>query len=130
MPLLEPVRVVLDLHKVGIHGRNRSPRVAQQGNPHVHGQLLMNEDAPGIPNEQIDRVIDRPAAGILNGNNTKTVRGSDHSFKDGFDGWTRRQEGVSSKPFAGEDMRECPFGSQIVDRSHGYLLKRQPGCCK
>lgn len=127
---LQPVRVVLDLHKMRIHRRNRRTSAAQERYAHVHRKFLENEDPSGIANQQIHRIVHCAAARILDGHNAQRGRRTQDAIEYSFDRRTWRQHGVFPEPLSSKDMRECPFWTQIIHRSHTNLLKPQPARCK
>ena len=130
MACFQPVRVMLDLHKVRVDCGDHISGAAEKCDAHVHGQLLANEKATCMADQQVHRVIYCPPAGVFDGNNPQRIARSENSIEDRFDSGARRQDRALSEPFASKNMRERPFGTKIVYRSHSNLLKPQPIACK
>ena len=83
-----------------------------------------------MADQQVHRVIYGPPAGVLDRHNPQSIGRSENPVEDRFNGRTRRQDRMLSEPLPSKDMGECPFGPEVVDRSHSNLVKRQPIGCK
>ena len=97
------------------------PGAAEKCDAHVHGQLLANEKATCMADQQVHRVIYCPPAGVFDRNNPQRIARSENSIEDRFDSGTRRQDRALSEPLASKNMRERPFGTKIV-----YRISQQP----